>query len=99
MKLAKWFTGCFCCCLLLGTSTMADPSATPDDPYLWLEDVLGDRALTWVRARNALTTEALSATPHFEEIRRRLLAVYDSDARIPYVTKHGAFLYNFWRDR
>ena len=25
-----------------------------DDPYLWLEDVLGDRSLAWVRERNAL---------------------------------------------
>ncbi|OYU98026.1 MAG: hypothetical protein CFE45_18090, partial [Burkholderiales bacterium PBB5] len=30
------------------------PTAAPatDDPYLWLEDVQGDRALAWVRERN-----------------------------------------------
>ena len=26
--------------------------ADPDDPYLWLEDVLGDDQLNWVRSRN-----------------------------------------------
>ncbi|MGO1279146.1 MAG: hypothetical protein ACTMIB_10595 [Cellulosimicrobium funkei] len=29
------------------------PDGTPHDPYLWLEDVEGDEALAWVRARNA----------------------------------------------
>ena len=33
-------------------------SATPDDPYLWLEEVTGDDALAWVRDRNAQTTAA-----------------------------------------
>jgi prolyl oligopeptidase len=27
-----------------------------------------------------------------------LLAILDSKERIPYVAKHGAFFYNFWRD-
>ena len=27
----------------------------PEDPYLWLEDILGEEALDWVRARNAPT--------------------------------------------
>ena len=33
--------------LLLATSSMtqAAPAPTPDDPYLWLEDVQGDKAL------------------------------------------------------
>ena len=31
------------------------PAAAPEDPYLWLEDVLGEPALGWVRERNAET--------------------------------------------
>lgn len=31
----------------------ADVSDTPPDPYLWLEDVTGDKPLEWVRERNA----------------------------------------------
>ena len=33
-----------------------------EDPYLWLEDVTGDDALDWVRARNEPTLAELSAT-------------------------------------
>src|SRR5208282_301246 len=69
-----------------------------DDPYLWLEDVTGDRALTWVRAQNALSTKELEAAPDFEPMRKRLLSILDSRERIPYVSKHGAWCYNFWRD-
>jgi prolyl oligopeptidase len=69
-----------------------------DDPYLWLEDVTGERALTWARAQNALSTKELEASPDFEPIRKRLLSILDSRERIPYVSKHGAWCYNFWRD-
>jgi prolyl oligopeptidase len=69
-----------------------------DDPYLWLEDVTGERALAWVRAQNALSTKELEASPDFDPIRKRLLSILDSKERIPYVSKHGAWCYNFWRD-
>src|SRR5437899_1823120 len=38
------------------------------------------------------------ASPDFEPIRKRLLAIMDSKERIPYVAKHGRYYYNFWRD-
>jgi prolyl oligopeptidase len=68
------------------------------DPNLWLEDVTGDRALAWVRDQDAVTKRELEASPDFAAIHGRLVAIYDSNERIPYVTKHGAFYYNFWRD-
>jgi hypothetical protein len=37
--------------LLLPIALAAEPMN--DDPYLWLEDVTGARALDWARARNA----------------------------------------------
>lgn len=73
-------------------------SAAPDDPYLWLEDVTGDRALSWVKQQNEVSTGELEASPHFEKIRSRLLSIMDSRERIPFVSKHGKFYYNFWRD-
>jgi prolyl oligopeptidase len=69
-----------------------------DDPYMWLEDVGGERALAWVREQNATSTRELERTAGFEELRRRLLSIQDSRERIPNVTKHGAYFYNFWRD-
>lgn len=82
----------------------AAPSGAPgngqsmEDPYLWLEEVTGDRALAWAKAQNADSTRELEASPDFEKIRQRLLSILDSKERIPYVSKHGAFYYNFWRD-
>ena len=32
-----------------------------NDPYLWLEDVQGEKALAWVRDRNAVSTAQLQA--------------------------------------
>ncbi|MFF4170583.1 prolyl oligopeptidase family protein [Streptomyces sp. NPDC001744] len=69
-----------------------------DDPYLWLEEVSGDAALAWVAERNAETAEALAADPGFAPLKERLREVLDAPDRIPYVTRRGPHLYNFWRD-
>ena len=68
------------------------------DPYLWLEDVDGARALEWVRAQDAVSKRELEASPDFRAIHDRLLAIYDSRERIPYVEKRGDYYYNFWQD-
>jgi prolyl oligopeptidase len=69
----------------------------PEDPHLWLEDILGEEALDWVRARNAPTVAEFSGED-FELMRTQALEVLDTDARIPYVRRRGDYLYNFWRD-
>lgn len=72
-------------------------SMADDDPYLWLEDITGDDALDWVRARNEPTVAEFGG-PDFERMRAEALEVLDTDARIPYVRRRGEYLYNFWRD-
>jgi prolyl oligopeptidase len=86
--------------LLSATTLLAENagSAAADDPYLWLEDVNGERALAWARAQNARAQGELEQAPDFENLRQRLLAIYDSKARIPAVAKRGELYYNFWRD-
>jgi prolyl oligopeptidase len=71
---------------------------TDTDPYLWLEEVTGEKALAWVRARNAESTAELTKGPEFTALLDRLLKIYDSKEKIPFVAKHGPFYYNFWRD-
>jgi prolyl oligopeptidase len=51
-----------------------------------------------VHEQNAITQRALESSPDFRPIYDRLLAIYDAKERIPYVRKHGAYYYNFWRD-
>jgi prolyl oligopeptidase len=72
--------------------------AGPDDPYAWLEDIDGSKALQWVRARNAETEHELVKTPDFEKTRAEILAVLDSEDRLPFIDRMGALYYNFWRD-
>jgi prolyl oligopeptidase len=67
------------------------------DRYLWLEDILGEEPLDWVRARNEPTVAEFSGE-EFERMRAEALEVLDTDARIPYVRRRGEYLYNFWRD-
>ena len=82
----------------LSQSNSPAGAPTDNDPYLWLEDVGGERALAWVREQNAASTRELEATKGFASLRQRLLTIYESKERIPGITKHGAYFYNFWRD-
>ncbi len=74
-------------------------AATPADPYLWLEDVTGEKALAWVEARNAESTGELANSEAFKKMNARILEILDSDAKIPFVDKIGAHYYNFWKDK
>ena len=47
-----------------------------DDPYLWLEDIDGDEALSWVRKRNE-TTIAEFSDARFEQMRSEALEILD----------------------
>jgi prolyl oligopeptidase len=76
----------------------AQPMSTSTDPYLWLEDVQGDKALSWVRERNAVSTSLLQARPEFSDNRAKVLEVLNNRDQIPGVTRRGNFFYNFWRD-
>ncbi len=77
---------------------MSADAPTSDDPYLWLEEVQGDKALAWVRERNAETLQQLSTRPDFAPTRARLLEVLNSRDRIPMVGRRGDWLYNLWQD-
>ena len=85
-------------CLAMPSMPRPMPADEPDDPFLWLEEVGGERALEWVRRRNAASTEALAASDRFTALETRLRGILDAKERIPMVTKIGDRFYNFWRD-
>ncbi len=64
-----------------------------EDPYVWLEDVTGEKSLAWVRQRNELTQKKYE-TPEFNTLKDDLLKILDSDERIPAVGKDGPYYYN-----
>jgi prolyl oligopeptidase len=96
---------------LLITPTMAQEKETAqtdrkvsdvtdkEDPYLWLENVTGERQLDWVRERNKKTQTHFESTDDFQSLQTDLLKILDSDERIPFVSKSGDHYYNFWRDK
>lgn len=74
------------------------PPLREEDPYLWLEDVTGEKPIAWVKERNALSQKELEGAPGFATLKARLRSIYDSKDRIPTVNAQGKFLYNFWKD-
>ncbi len=78
--------------------TTANPGAPVEDPYLWLEDVGGDKSLAWARERNAKSEGEITKVASFEKTRDRIRAILDSKDKIPNVNKRGSFYYNFWQD-
>jgi prolyl oligopeptidase len=79
-------------------SAISLAASAQEDPYLWLEDVQGEKSLAWVQARNAESRPELEATPGFKEMHERFTAIAASKDRIPAVQKLGPWLYNFWQD-
>jgi prolyl oligopeptidase len=79
-------------------ATLAMEAAAQEDPYLWLEEVQGEKALAWVKEQNAATQPLIEGSPGFKELHQRLLGIYNSRDRIPQVRKRGQWLYNFWQD-
>lgn len=72
-------------------------SAPDDDPYLWLEEIEGGRALNFVERQNGRTLRAFGGAA-FKRDRDALASIYDRPDNIPYVSRRGDHLYNIWRD-
>ncbi len=79
-------------------ASVSIPGGELEDPYQWLEDVTAPRSLDWVKERNAESTSELTRSERFRTLDRRILAILDSDDRIPNIEKLGPLYYNFWRD-
>jgi len=59
------------------------PASDLDDAFAWLEEITGERALQWVKARNAESLEALSGSEAFVELEQRLLAIVNGHGARP----------------
>ena len=69
-----------------------------DDPYLWLEEIQGEKSLNYARAQNERTFGVLKADPRFATIETESLEILEAKDRIPYGTVKAGFVYNFWND-
>lgn len=69
------------------------------DPYLWLEDIDGQKALDWVKKENAATDKLIRNRPGFEKDRLRAKDILDDNRQIADPGEvMGDTITNFWRD-
>ncbi|MGA8660761.1 MAG: hypothetical protein WB644_00490 [Candidatus Cybelea sp.] len=78
--------------------TTSPSGAANTDPYVWLEDVHGARAIAWVKAENAKTLAALQTDPNFSTLYAQALAIAQAKDRVPVPAFIAGQVYNFWQD-
>jgi prolyl oligopeptidase len=81
---------------LIGIAAVAQ---TAEDPYLWLEEIEGERALAQVKAWNQATEDQLAKDPKFDDYRSRALAILNDEQQIAMPDAvMGDMVANLWRD-
>jgi len=85
------------CVLATGAFAVSQAQTAPD-PYVWLEDVHGEKQLTWVKEQNAASLGPLKSDPRYQKNYDSILEVLDATDRIPMGSLSHGFVYNFWQD-
>lgn len=74
------------------------PNTPSLDSLNWLEDVQGEAALNWVRARNARSLGELEKDAKFETLHEEIRSIVLAKDRIPMPMLMGESVYNYWQD-
>lgn len=79
---------------------MTEKSATgkSDADHLYLEEVLGEKALGEVRGWNERSLARLTSDPRFAKMEADALEILNSKDKIPYVSLRRGIVQNFWQD-
>ncbi|RXH54296.1 prolyl oligopeptidase family serine peptidase [Granulicella sibirica] len=91
---------------LLGTAIVvmtptlmrSQTSTEQPDKYQWLEDVSGERSMSWVKAENERTSKVLEADPRFAGLQADALKVLESPDRLAMPDFREGTIYNTWQD-
>lgn len=84
--------------LLLTACASAPKQTNLDDPYLWLEEVEGEKALDWVKERNKVSEGQLKSDPQFASIEKDFRRILLAKDRLPGISYMKGYVYNFWQD-
>ena len=68
------------------------------DPFTFLEEIQGERALAWARNENTRTLGFLQGDARYQQMFDRALTILQARDRIPMVAFRPDGLYNFWQD-
>lgn len=74
-----------------------EPGKTDKD-HLYLEEVLGDKALEEVRGWNKRSLARLESDPLFEKMQGEALTILNSKEKIPFISYRAGKAHNFWQD-
>ena len=80
------------------TAGLTGAASAQDDPYIWLEDVEGEKALEWVAERNKHSLGILEGDARFKGLMERSLKDYNAKDKIAYGRLLGGAVHNIWRD-
>lgn len=70
-----------------------------EDNFLWLEEVEGEQALTWVNQQNQRSQAELESIKEFKPFQQAILSSLENDQKIPYGQRRQGDYYNFWQDK
>jgi prolyl oligopeptidase len=99
MRLAAFAAAGLAALVLASCSTTTDaPRMSAEDPYLWLEEIEGERALAWAREQNARSLAQLEGDARYAQLHADALALANSRDRLPLGGLHDGHYYNFWQD-
>ena len=92
-----------CIAMTLPAPTLAQetPAASTEseDPYLWLEEIHGERAMEWVEEHNAASLGRLQSDPLYDTLHQQALDILQATDRIPMPGfTRGGYVDNFWQD-
>ncbi|NOU49645.1 S9 family peptidase [Pseudoalteromonas sp. JBTF-M23] len=78
---------------VFSTNTLASDS----DPFLWLEEIEGTKALEWVKKQNNASLKYLKHNSAYQNIYQNTLSILHDKTRIPYASERAGYYYNFWQ--
>ncbi|KLV03707.1 prolyl oligopeptidase [Photobacterium aquae] len=68
------------------------------DPFLWLEEVESEQALSWVKQQNGVTQAYLQKGDNYQQVFEDSLAILNAEDKLAYPRLLGGYYYNFWQD-
>lgn len=99
MKFPKWF---LLMPLMLGACKSKplqnNAASEAEDPYLWLEEVEGQKALQFAKDENQKTLDHFKKDPLFKSLEKDIRKIVLAKDRVPDVKLRNGELYNFWQD-
>ena len=84
--------------LAAGLLFLVSASPVLADPFLWLEERNGEKAMAWVAEQNARTAAELRGDPRYDPYVDTAFELFTSSDNPAYGYVQGGLVYNFWQD-